>query len=148
MHRDFRVGLAYLASLSPLVITSSKTNTILLSKNAHQTQRHSPCGLHPRFCGCRGWSALSAHPHVLVAVFAPVSSQTPMAECLVAEFVALACRCRNGGKTMLTQTLAVECQHILCGALRHFLVALPSLNQKTNCLSAISFSPTLRMRAG
>ena len=53
-----------------------------------------------------------------------------VAESLVAEFVALACGCWNGGEDDVHATLAVECQHILCGALRHFLVGSSVLEVK------------------
>ncbi len=46
-----------------------------------------------------------AYPHVLVAVFRSCQFTNPVAESLVAEFVALACGCRNGAKTMFTQPL-------------------------------------------
>ena len=41
---------------------------------------------------------LSAYPHVLVAVFRSCQFTNPVAESLVAEFVAFACGCRNGGE--------------------------------------------------
>ena len=41
---------------------------------------------------------LSAYPHVLVAVFRSCQFTHPVAESLVAEFVALACGCWNGGE--------------------------------------------------
>ena len=55
-----------------------------------------------------------------------------MAESLVAEFVALACGCRNGGKDDVHAPLAVECQHILCGALLvHHIVVLKKILTNT-----------------
>ena len=49
--------------------------------------------------------AFSAYPHVLVAVFSSCQFTNPMTESLVAEFVALACGCRNGGKDDVNATL-------------------------------------------
>lgn len=61
---------------------------------------------------------LSAYPHVLVAVFRSCQFTHPVAESLVAEFVALACGCWNGGEDDVHATLAVECQTGIFSAVR------------------------------